>query len=478
MKKQSQEGITVKKSENFSEWYTQVIQKADLVDYTKVSGALVLKPNAYSIWEKAKEYFDNKIKKDGVKNVYFPSLIPESLLKKETDHVEGFAPEVAWVTHSGDTKLKERLAIRPTSETIMYDSYSKWIRSWKDLPLRLNQWCNIVRWEFKNPVPFLRTREFLWQEGHTAFATRKEAKKEAEKILSFYTDLFENLYAVPVLRGIKSEKEKFAGADYTLSIETLLPNGKAIQGATSHHSGQNFSKAFGIKFLDENEKMQHVYQNSWGFSTRSIGIMLAIHGDDRGLILPPKIAENKLVIIPIIFKEGKEKVLKRSREVFNKLKKFNVCLDDREDYSAGWKYHEWELKGIPLRVEIGPKDVENNQVVLVRRDTNEKIIVKTPNLVKEVDRLLKDIQDSLFEKAKKFLDNSILDASDVNELKKLVGDSKIGRVNWCGAKVCEENIKDKTGSKSLNSEFNGKPRGKCFACDGEARFVTYFGKSY
>ncbi len=478
MKKQSQEGITVKKADNFSEWYTQVIQKADLIDYTKVSGALVLKPMAYATWENAQEYFNNKIKKDGVKNVYFPSLIPESLLKKESDHVEGFAPEVAWVTQSGSTKLKERLAIRPTSETIMYDSYSKWIRSWKDLPLRLNQWCNIVRWEFKNPVPFLRTREFLWQEGHTVFATKKEAEKEASRILDFYTDLFENLYAVPVLKGLKSEKEKFAGADYTLSVETLLPNGKAIQGATSHYLGQNFARVFGIKFVDEHEKMQFAHQNSWGFSTRSIGVMLAVHGDDKGLVMPPRVAPNKLVIVPIIFKKDKDKVMKKAKEIFRKLKKYGAILDDREDYSAGWKFHEWELKGIPLRVEIGPKDISKGQVVLVRRDNNEKKVVKTISLIKEINKLLGEIQESLFEKAKKSLDSSIVNVKNLNELKKVVSEGKIGKVEWCGCKECEENIKDKTSSKSLNSEFKEKPKVKCFACSQNAKYVTYFGKSY
>ncbi len=479
MKKQSQEGITVKKSENFSEWYTQVIQKADLIDYTKVSGAMVLKPMGYALWENAVSYFDKKIKKDGVKNVSFPSLIPESLLKKESDHVEGFAPEVAWVTHSGNTKLKERLAIRPTSETIMYDSYKKWIRSWKDLPLRLNQWCNIVRWEFNNPVPFLRTREFLWQEGHTVFATKKEAEKETNKILGFYADVFEDLYAVPVLRGIKSEKEKFAGADYTLSVETLLSNGKAIQGATSHHLGQNFSRVFDIKFLDENEKMQYAYQNSWGFSTRSVGIMLAIHGDDNGLVLPPNVAPNKVVVVPIIFKKEKEKVMKKAKEVASKLKKFNVHFDDREDYSAGWKFNEWELKGIPVRVEIGPKDVSKNQVVLVRRDTHEKKIVKIAGVAKEVDKLLDEIQKNLFERAKKFLESKLVSADSVQKLKELVGKGNLVKVEWCGHKSCEENIKDKTGAKSLNSSFDEKPKsGQCFACKEKAKFVTYFGKSY
>jgi len=473
-----QDGIIVKKDENFSEWYTQVIQKADLIDYSKVSGCLVFKPNSYSLWEEAQKYFDKKIKKDGVKNVYFPLLIPEKLLTKESEHIEGFSPEVAWVTQTGNTKLSERLAIRPTSETIMYDSYSKWIRSWKDLPLRYNQWCSVVRWEFKNPVPFLRTREFLWQEGHTVFATQEEAKKESHKILDFYNDLFEKLYAVPMLKGTKSEKEKFAGADYSLSVETILPNGKAIQGATSHGLGQNFSKSFNIKFLDKNEKNQYAWQNSWGFSTRSLGIMLAVHGDEKGIVLPPKIAPNKVVVVPILFTKTKDEVLKVSTELVKSLKKYAPIHDDREDYSAGWKFNEWELKGIPIRIELGPKDIEKKHVVLVRRDTNEKKFVKLTDLDKEISSTLNDIQKNLFDKAKIFLDNSIVETNSMTDLKKLVNERKLGKANWCGNVDCEENIKNKTGAKSLNSEFNQKGKGNCFACEAKAGFVTYFGKSY
>lgn len=478
MGKKEEQGITVKKTENFSEWYTQVIQKAELIEYTSISGCMVLRPNAYAIWEAAKDFFDNGIKNMGVKNAYFPLFIPERLLNKEAEHVKGFSPEVAWVTHAGKTKLKERLAIRPTSETIMYEAYRKWIRSWKDLPLRLNQWCNIVRWEFKNPVPFLRTREFLWQEGHNVFATREESESDAYDILNLYQDLFEKIYAVPVLKGKKSDKEKFAGADYSVSVETLLPNGKAIQCATSHMLGQNFSKPFNITFLDEKEEKQYAWQNSWGFSTRSIGIMLAIHGDDRGLVLPPKVAPNKIVVVPIIFKKDKTRVLKSVTSVVSKLKKYDVILDDREGYSAGWKFHEWELKGIPVRIEIGPKDVVKKQVVLVRRDTNEKKIVKIASLVKTVDKILDEIQDNLYDKAKKFLNKSIVNVKNLTELKNVVNSKKIGKANWCGNLGCEENIKDKTSAKSLNSEFNKKGKGTCFACSAKAKYITYFGKSY
>ncbi|MDD5178542.1 MAG: proline--tRNA ligase [Candidatus Nanoarchaeia archaeon] len=478
--KEKQIGITVKKEEDSSEWYTQVIQRADLIEYTKVSGCYVLKPRAYAIWETIQKYFDAKIKKSGVSNVYFPLLIPESLLNKESQHIEGFAPEVAWVTHAGDSKLEERLAIRPTSETIMYDSYSKWVRSHKDLPLRLNQWCNVIRWEFKNPIPFLRSREFLWQEGHTAFATKKEADKEAREILKYYKQVLEELLAVPMIDGMKSEKEKFAGAEYTLSIETFLPTGKAIQGATSHCLGQNFSKAFNISFLDEENKKQYVWQNSWGLTTRTIGVMIMMHSDNKGLVLPPNVAMNKAVIIPIIFEDTKDKVLKACKEIKKELSKLKPILDDREDYSAGWKFNEWELKGIPIRIEIGPKDVENKEAVLVRRDTNAKTKVKIKDIQKEIDLILKEIQKNLFDKAKKFIEDSIVNVNSVSELNKTVKDKKMGYAAWCGLKECEENIKDKAdGAKSLNIPFNQKnPNKKCFACENKAKYYAYFAKSY
>ncbi|MDD5331440.1 MAG: proline--tRNA ligase [Candidatus Nanoarchaeia archaeon] len=478
--KEKQIGITVKKEDDSSEWYTQVIQRADLIEYTKVSGCYVLKPNAYAIWEIIQKYFDAKIKKSGVKNAYFPLLIPESLLKKESKHIEGFSPEVAWVTHAGDSKLDERLAIRPTSETIMYDSYSKWIRSHKDLPLRLNQWCNVVRWEFKNPVPFLRSREFLWQEGHTAFATKKEADEEAREILKYYKQVLEELLAVPMIEGIKSEKEKFAGADYTLSIETFLPTGKAIQGATSHGLGQNFSKVFNISFLDEENKKQYVWQNSWGLTTRTIGVMIMMHSDNKGLVLPPRVALNKVVIVPIIFENTKEKVLKVCDEIKKELSKHNPILDDRDDYSAGWKFSDWELKGIPIRIELGPKDLENKEVILVRRDTHEKIKVKIKDLSKKIDEILEEIQANLFNKAKKFLDSSIVEVDSISKLKDAVKNKKMGYAPWCGSRECEETIKAKAdGAKSLNIPFNQKdPKKRCFACEGKAKYYAYFAKSY
>lgn len=483
MSKKDTKGITAKK-ENFSEWYPQVIQKAELIEYSPVSGCYIMKPASYAIWEKVQSYFDDLIKKDGVKNVYFPLFIPESFLQKESEHVEGFAPEVAWVTHHGKTKMPEKLAIRPTSETIMYDAYSKWIRSHKDLPLRLNQWCNVVRWEFNNPVPFLRSREFLWQEGHTVFATQKEAEKETYKILDFYSRVFEDLYAVPVFQGRKSEKEKFAGADYTLSVETFLPLGKAIQGATSHHLGRNFSKAFNINFIDEKEKSRPAWQNSWGISTRSIGVMILMHGDDKGLVLPPKVAPVQVVIVPILFEKSKNKILKEAQKIKQTLEKqgLTVHLDDRDDYSPGWKFNEWEVKGIPLRIELGPKDMENKQVVLVRRDNSHKEAVKISILDKKVPLLLDQIQKDLFRRAKKSIKENTVEVSDLTEAKKQINDKKMLFAPWCAARECEENIKDKLdGAKSLNSPFKQpklKKGQKCFACHKKATAWFYFGKSY
>ncbi len=464
------------KKSNFSEWYTEVIQKADLIDYGPVSGTMIMKPNSYSVWESIQNYLDSRFKRDGVKNAYFPMFIPEKLLKKESKHVAGFAPEVAWVTHAGKTKLKERLAIRPTSETIMYDAYSKWIRSWKDLPLRLNQWVNVVRWEFKHPTPFLRTREFLWQEGHSVFATKEEADREVAKMSKIYRDTYEKLMAIPVFEGLKSEKERFAGADYSISLETIMPDGKAIQSCTAHHLGQNFSKPFKINFLDKNEKRVYGWQNSWGFSTRSLGVMFAIHGDDKGLVIPPRIAPNKVVIVPILFKGKEEPVLKAANALKKSLNKYSVILDDRKGYSAGRKFNDWEVRGIPLRIEIGPRDVQNKSVVLVRRDTGVKITVKISKLDTTILSLLKEIHSNMYDRAKKKLTNSIVNVSSLSELKKVVSEGKIARAYWCGSSKVEDEIKKKTGAKSLNGEF--VKTGKCIVNGKPATYRHYFGKSY
>ncbi len=475
-------GITVSKEKDFSEWYTQVIQKAELIDYSPVSGCYILRPTAYAIWENVQATFDQMIKADGVKNVYFPLFIPESLLSKESSHVQGFAPEVAWVTHGGNTPLGERLAVRPTSETIMYDAFAKWIRSYNDLPLRINQWCNVVRWEFKHPVPFIRAREFLWQEGHTAFAKKEEAVVEAQRILGYYEQVFHELYALPVLLGRKSESEKFAGADFTLSVEVVLPQGKAAQGATSHHLGQNFSRAFGITFSDEKQQQQHAWQNSWGLSTRSIGLMIMVHSDDKGLVLPPAVAPLSAVIVPILFDDSKKKVLKAVEEVQKRLtaKSITTHVDNRENYSPGWKFSDWELKGVPLRIEIGPKDVEKKLVTVVRRDTGEKKTVGMKTIEKEIPRLLQQIQENLYKKAERLVKENVVTVKNLKEAERELANKKIIFAPWCGNAKCEEQFKEKTTAKSLNSPLKQPAvKGeKCFHCGEKATSWFYWGKSY
>lgn len=476
------QGLTVTREEDFSEWYTQVIQKADLIEYTDVSGCIIFKPDSYAIWEKIQEHMNKILKEKGVKNAYFPLLIPEKLLTKEANHVEGFSAEVAWVTHGGNSKLAERLAVRPTSETIMYDAYAKWIRSHRDLPLRINQWNNVVRWEFKNPVPFLRTREFLWQEGHTVFATKEEADTEVRDILeNLYYETQSNLLAFPGLKGIKSEKEKFAGGDYTTSIENFLPNGKAIQGCTSHALGQNFGKAFDITFLDKNEQKQYPYQNSWGFTTRVIGIMIMMHSDDKGLVLPPKVAPTKCVIVPILFEDSKENTLKKSNEFKETLKEFDCILDDRDNYKPGYKFNEWELKGIPLRIEVGPRDLENGEVVIVKRNTGEKFNIKETELKSTVEKLLNDIQNELLANAESLLKEGIVNAKNFDEFSSAIKNKKIVFAPWCEETVCEDAIKEKlAGVKTLNMPFdqNELKDLACVHCGKPAKKMCNFGKSY
>ena len=475
-------GLTVTKEGDFSEWFTQLIQKAELIEYSAVSGCYILRPNAYHIWEKVQQYFDGLIKADGVRNAYFPLFIPESLLSKEEAHIRGFAPEVAWVEKGGHSPLGERLAVRPTSETIICETYAKWIRSYKDVPLRLNQWCNVVRWEFKHCTPFLRSREFLWQEGHTAFATKKEAIDEMYTILDFYEHVFKEVYALPVMKGRKSDGEKFAGAEITISVEAFLPHGKAIQGATSHHLGQNFAKAFDIKFKDQHQQDQYVYQNSWGISTRSIGVMILMHSDDKGLVLPPKVALIQAVIVPILFDDSKDKVLREAVALKKKLvaQGVSVHLDDRDNYSPGWKFNEWEMKGIPVRIELGPKDLEKKQAMVARRDTGKKEAVPLGKVEKEVPALLEQIQHDLYAKAVKLQQESMVVVQNVKEAEKQFALKKFVFAPWCGAVKCEEQLKEKTGAKSLNAPFEQpKLKGEtCFACKEKATVWFYFGKSY
>lgn len=479
----SDTGITVKKDQDFSEWYTQVVLKSELADYAPVKGCMIFREHSYAIWERIQEIFNSKIKKTGHKNVYFPLFIPEGFLKREAKHFEGFTPEVAWVTQGGDSPLEEKLAIRPTSETIIYATYAKWIRSWRNLPIKLNQWCSVVRWETKATKLFLRTREFLWQEGHTAHATKEEADQEVMEILNAYKDVMETYLAIPVLTGKKTEMEKFAGALYTTTLEAMMPDGKALQMGTSHQLGQNFSKVFDIKFLDQNEKEQRVWQTSWGFSTRMIGALVMVHGDDKGLVLPPQIAPIQAVIVPIPYKGIEAEAIKaKTHEIYEQLKHIRVAvvLDDRVEYTPGWKFNEWELKGVPVRIEIGPRDVKQKQVTLVRRDTREKSAVKEEEATATVTKLLEDIQNSLFTKAKRLLEEETRTVKTYDEFKQILQD-KGGflKASWCGNSSCEEKIKDETGATIRIVPFEKEePFAKCLYCGKEAIEVVYFARAY
>jgi prolyl-tRNA synthetase len=448
-------GITSKKETDFSSWYTQVVTRTEMLDYYDISGCYILRPWAYNIWKQIQGFFGKEIEDLGVEDCYFPMFVSEKSLNREKDHVEGFSPEVAWVTKAGQSDLAEPIAIRPTSETVMYPYYASWLKSHRDLPLRLNQWCNVVRWEFKHPQPFLRTREFLWQEGHTAFATKEESDKEVLEILDLYRRVYEELLAVPVIPGKKSEKEKFAGGLYTTTVEGFIPTtGRAIQGATSHCLGQNFSKMFEIMVDGDNEqgKRSYVWQNSWGITTRTIGVMVMIHGDDKGLVLPPKVASLQVVIIPtgITVKTtpaDKEAIFSKCRELFSILKKdgLRVKLDDRENCTPGFKYNHWELKGVPVRLEVGPKDLKKNETRSVRRDTGASAQISTSSdFSKSIQDLLNTIQDDMFSKAKKVRDDHLIRADNWNDFIVALNGKNLILAPWCETVKCEESVKDKS----------------------------------
>ncbi len=467
-------GLTVKKGENFVDWYSEILLKAELADYAPTRGFMIIRPRAYSIWEGIQRYFDGILLEKGVQNAYFPLLIPDSFFKKESEHAEGFSPELAYVEQKDEG---QKLAIRPTSETIMYDSYSKWIRSWRDLPLKINQWCNVLRWEVKQTKPFVRTREFLWQEGHCVFASEDEMRDNMNEMMIEYQKMVEEVLAIPVITGRKSQLEKFAGAAETLAMEALMPDGKALQMGTSHSLGQNFAKAFNVKFSDVAGKEHYAWQTSWGFSTRLIGALIMVHGDDKGLVLPPRIARNKLVIVPILFDDSKDKVLKKAKELENKLKEFGAFTDQREGYSPGWKFNEWEMKGIPLRIEIGPKDLDKKQVVVVRRDNGEKEIVAEKDLGKRVPLILDAIQKDLFLKAREFLDSRIDSAKDIKELAKKLEAGKIVKIYMCDNKKVEEKLKEKTGAASRIVEEHAK-EGECVVSGEKTKTIAYVAKNY
>lgn len=463
--------------DDFAQWYTDIVKKAELADYSSVKGFMVIRPYGYAIWENIQKDLDAKFKATGHENVYMPMLIPESLLQKEKEHVEGFAPEVAWVTHGGTEELTERLCVRPTSETLFCEHYSKIIQSYNDLPKLYNQWCSVVRWE-KTTRPFLRTSEFLWQEGHTAHATAEESEAETIKMLNLYAKHCEEVLAIPVVKGQKTDKEKFAGAKATYTIESLMHDGKALQSGTSHNFGDNFSRAFGIQYSDKTGKLEYVHQTSWGMTTRLIGAVIMVHGDNRGLVLPPKVAPIQLVIIPIAAHKGG--VIEKAEEIKEKLSGIARIKLDASDKTPGWKFNEYEMKGVPLRLEIGPKDIENNQAVLVRRDTSEKIIVPLDELNTKVPELLENIQVSLLEKARKLRDEKTYSASDINEFKDIV-ENKPGFVKamWCGNKECEDKIKEVTGATSRCIPFEQEHiADTCVCCGKEAKHMVYWGKAY
>ncbi|XP_061876691.1 bifunctional glutamate/proline--tRNA ligase isoform X5 [Entelurus aequoreus] len=504
-KKQTRLGLEAKKEENLADWYSQVITKAEMIEYYDVSGCYVLRPWSFAIWESIKEFFDREIKKLGVENCYFPMFVSQAALEKEKSHIADFAPEVAWVTRSGKTELAEPIAVRPTSETVMYPAYAKWVQSHRDLPIKLNQWCNVVRWEFKHPQPFLRTREFLWQEGHTAFATKEEATEEVLQILDLYARVYEELMAIPVVKGRKTEKEKFAGGDYTTTVEAFISaSGRAIQGATSHHLGQNFSKMFEIMFEDPKKpgEKQLAFQNSWGLTTRTIGVLTMVHGDNMGLVLPPRVACLQVVIIPCgisasLPEQDKEALMKQCSKYVTRLLAagIRVKTDVRDNYSPGWKFNHWELKGVPIRLEVGPKDMQQRQCVAVRRDTGEKTTIPDAEVEKKLTAMLEDIQTCLFKKASNDLHSHMVVADTMEQFQKDLDSGKIVQIPFCGGMECEDWIKKTTakdqdlepgapsmGAKSLCIPFSPlktlQPGQMCVSGKEAAQYYTMFGRSY
>ena len=463
--------------EDFAQWYTDVVLKAGLIAYTNVKGCMAIKPAGYAIWELIQKQLDERFKATGVENVYMPMLIPESLLEKEKDHVEGFAPEVAWVTYGGLNPLTERMCVRPTSETLFCDFYKNDIQSYRDLPKVYNQWCSVMRWE-KETRPFLRSREFLWQEGHTAHATAEEAEARTIQMLNLYADFCEDVLAMPVIRGQKTEKEKFAGAEATYTIEALMHDGKALQSGTSHNFGDGFAKAFGIQFTDKDNKLKYVHQTSWGMTTRLIGAIIMVHGDNSGLVLPPKVAPTQVMIIPIMQK--KAGVLEKAAELREKLGAFRVKVDD-SDKSPGWKFSEQEILGIPTRIEIGPKDIEKNQVVVVRRDTREKIVVSLDDIAVKLREILEQEQQDMYDRAKEFLDNHIDTAVTMDEMvEKFKANRGFVKACWCGDPECEGEVKYATGGAATRCLIEDEEMisDKCIYCGKPAKHMAYWGKSY
>lgn len=464
--------------EDFAKWYTDVVKNAELIEYSGIKGCMILRPNGYAIWENIQKELDRRFKETGVENVYMPMFIPESLLQKEKDHVNGFAPEVAWVTQGGNDTLPERLCVRPTSETLFCDLYSNIVQSYRDLPKVYNQWCSVVRWE-KTTRPFLRTAEFLWQEGHTAHATAEEAEERTIQMLNVYADFCNEVLAIPLIKGKKTDKEKFAGAQATYTIEAMMHDGKALQSGTSHNFGDGFAKAFGIQYLDKNNKLSYVHQTSWGMSTRIIGALIMVHGDDSGLVLPPRIAPTQVMVIPIAMQ--KEGVLDKAKELYESLYRagFRVKLD-ASDKSPGWKFSEQEIQGIPSRIEIGPKDIEAGQCIIVRRDTREKVTVSLNEAADKLKEVLDKEQEDMYNKAYKHLHSSLYEADDYETFKDIIA-NKPGFVKamWCGDEACELKIKEDTTATSRCMPFEQeKISDTCICCGRPAKAMVYWGKAY
>jgi len=475
-------GITVSKKDDFSEWYTQVVLKAELADYAPVKGLIVLRPDGYAIWELIRESLDAKLKKTGHKNGFLPVLIPESLLGKEKEHFAGFNPEVFWVTHSGETEVGDRLALRPTSETLAYSLYSKWVHSWRDLPLKINFWNTALRAEIKATKPFLRTSEFLWQEGHTVHATKEEAEKEVLEILEIYKKTVEEELAIPVITGKKSDKEKFVGAVYTTTMESIMPDGKALQMGTSHFLGQNFSKPFDVKYLDKNNVEMYAWQTSWGVSWRLIGAMIMVHGDDKGLVLPPRMAPIQVVIVPIYYSDkDSERVLQKTDEVEKILhdKGIRVHTDRRDELTPGFKYNEWELRGVPLRIEIGPKDLDKQKVTVARRHIKLKTDLAFDEIESKIGVILQQVQDEMFAAAKKILEERTVKAGEYSGLKSALEKGCFVNASWCGKQSCEEKIKEETMADIRVIPFDSEDTdGICVYCGEKSTTGAIFGRAY
>lgn len=468
-------------SEDFSRWYIDVIKKADLMSYAPVRGCIVFKPDSYEIWENIQREMDSRFKETGHRNAYFPLFIPESFFQKEKEHVEGFNPELPWVTEAAGEKLEERLAIRPTSETMFGHMYAEWINSYRDLPLLINQWANVVRWE-KRTQPFLRTSEFLWQEGHTAHEDEADARRETMQMLEIYRDFAENFLAIPVITGQKTPSEKFAGAVDTYSIEAMMKDGKAVQAGTSHYLGTNFAVAFDIKYLDRDNQHQFCHTTSWGTSTRLIGALIMVHGDDRGLVLPPKVAPTQVIMIPIGPPKTREPVVAKVNELYAELKKagVRVKVDDREGQSPGWKFNEYEMRGVPIRVELGPRDLEAGQMVLVSRVSGEKKVIRQEDFVQEVQTMLEEIHTAMLEKARQFRDEHMTDVDTMDQFKAFLDEKRgFAYAGWCGSADCEAKVKEETGATSRNIPFQpAVTKTTCICCGEEAKHTVVFGRAY